>query len=510
MASPHVAGITALLRQAHPDWTTAEVKAAVINTANRDVFAGENHGGHVEAPNRTGVGRVDAKDALDNQVLAFAENSPAAVSVGFGVVEAAGPVTLARTIRVVNKSAHPVDYRVSYHGITDMPGVEYTLDRTSITIGAGGYGKVRVTLRITDPTALRKVADPTIEKDQLGVPRQFLGDESGRVELTPTRGAPSDSAVPLRVAVYAAPKPVADISTPSRLRVGPGEQSVLTMSGRGLNQGSGDERYLSLLSALELQARSPRLPNCGGPVSANCAINDTAKGADLRYVGVASTAPLARLRGEPQTAMLGFGIATWGDWYNLGNNTMPFVDIDVDGNGSPDFETFATKPADTDVLLAATVDLASGEVVALEGVNGLFGDVDANVFDTDVVVLPVRLVDLGIDPDAASARLSYTVGVAGYYGTSEGGLVDLLPGTLSFDPLRPGLWVAGGDPALSFASWPGTALVVHRDKAALVLDHTDSLLVINHHNARGDRTSVVRVTGARTYTVSVLGAWKSD
>jgi len=506
MASPHVTGIAALVRQAHPDWTTAEVKAAVINTADHDVFSHGNHGGPTEGPNRTGVGRVDAKNALDNQVLAFVEDNPAIVSVGFGVVEAAGPVSLTKTIRVVNKSTHQVTYDVAYHGITDLPGVGYTLDRTSITLSPRGIGKVKVTLRIDDPKALRKVADPTIEKDQLGVPRQFIGDESGRVELTPTAGAPSGGAVPLRVAVYSAPKPVADINTPSKVRAGRSGQGVLTLSGRGLNQGSGDERYLSLLSALELQGQSPKLPNCGGGVSTNCAINDTARGGDLRYVGVASTAPLARLRGEPETAMLGFGISTWGDWYNLGNNTIPFVDIDVDGDGSPDFETFATKPSDTDVLIAETVDLASGDVVDLEGINGLFGDVDSNVFDTNVVVLPVQLLAMGIDPNAGSSRMSYTVGVAGFYGTSDG-LVDFLPGTMSFDPLEPGLWVqGGGDPALSFASWPGTALVVHRDPAALKLDRADSLLIINHHNAKGDRASLVKVTGPAASTARLLSA----
>ena len=35
MAAPHTSGIAALVRQAHPDWTPEEVKAAVMNTAGR-------------------------------------------------------------------------------------------------------------------------------------------------------------------------------------------------------------------------------------------------------------------------------------------------------------------------------------------------------------------------------------------------------------------------------------------------------------------------------------------
>lgn len=491
MAAPHVAGIAALIRGRHPEYTPAEAKAAVMNTANAPVFSQENHGGPVEAPNRVGAGRVDAKAALDNNVLAFVEDAPGTVSVGFGVVEAAGPVTMSKTIKIVNKGVTPVTYNVRYVGITDMPGVEYQLDKTTVSLSPRGIARVKVTLKITNAAALRKVADPTIEKDQLGVPRQFLADESGRVELNPTAG----SAVGLRVAVYSAPKPVADINTASRITVPRSGQGVLNLTGRGLNQGSGDQRYLSLITALELQASSPRLPNCGHGVTTNCALNNTAKGGDLRYVGVTSTAPLARAQGDPDSAMLAFGIATWGDWYNIGNNTIPFVDIDTTGDGVPDFETFVTKPTDTDVLVAQTVDLNTGDTVDLEGVNGLFGDVDSNVFDTNVIVLPVLLNTLGIDPSAATSRITYSVGVAGFYATSDG-LVDFIPGTMSFDPLKPGLWVqGGGDPALSFVSRPGTALVVNRDAAALARDHADSLLIINHHNAAGDRASVVKVNG---------------
>jgi hypothetical protein len=244
-----------------------------------------------------------------------------------------------------------------------------------------------------------------------------------------------------------------------------------------------------------LQGQSPRLRDCGGGVTENCAVNGTARGGDLRFVGATSTAPLANAQGNPEESLLAFGIATWNNWYNIGSNTIPFVDIDIDGDSIPDFETFVTKPTDTDVLVAATVDLATMDTVDLEPVNGLFGDVDSNVFDSNVIVLPVLLTALGLDPTVDSHRLSYQVGVAGFYAASDG-LVDFVPGSMSFDPFRPGLWVqGGGDAALSFFARPGTALVVNRDAAALVLDRADSLLVLNHHNASGDRASVVRVTG---------------
>ncbi len=492
MAAPHVAGIAALVRQSHPDWSPAEVKAALINTASADVYSQDNHGGPIHAPNRVGTGRTDAKNAVDNQVIAYVEDKPGVVSAGFGVVEAGNsPVTLTKTIRVVNKGVNTVKYNVAYTPITQMPGVSYTLDKTNVTLSPRGIAKVKVTLKIDSAAALRKIADPTVEKEQLGVARQFVADASGRVDLTPTQGA----TIPLRVAVYSAPKPVADINTPDRIRVPRSGQGVLNLTGRGVAQGSGDARYESLISLLELQAQSPKLPNCGNGVTNGCAMNETAKGGDLRYVGVASTAPLANLQGQPENSLLAFGIATWGDWYNLGSNTQPFVDIDVDGDGAFDFETFVTKPLDTDVLIAVTVDFNTGAVVDQVPVNGQFGDVDTNIFDTNVVVLPVFLTSLGIDPTADTSRLRYSVGVSGFYAAFDG-LVDYLPGTLSFDPLKPGLWVqGGGDAAIAYRSAPGTALVVNRDPAALAMDNADSLLVLNHHNAKGDRASLVKVNG---------------
>ncbi|WP_123745880.1 S8 family peptidase [Saccharothrix texasensis] len=489
MAAPHITGIAALVRQVHPDWTPEEVKAAVMNTAGHDVKAD----GKTYAPNRVGAGRVDGKAAVENQVLAYVQDNPGAVSASFGTVEVAAPVSLTKTIKVVNKSTKWVDYTVGYEALTQIPGVRYELSANTVRLSPRGIARVTVTLKIDDPAALRKTVDPTIEANHLDVPRQYLADASGRVVLTPTSG----SSVALRVPVYSAPKPVADIAVANNVRIGGKGQGVLNLTGRGVDQGG----YRSLVSVLELQASSPQLPECRRNVTDNCVLNDTAKGGDLRHVGVASTAPLAKAQGTPENALLAFGLSTWGNWYNLGSNTIPFVDIDTNGDGTFDYEVYATKLTDTDLLVAATVDLSTGATVDLQGVNGQFGDVDTNVFDTNVVVLPVLLSALGIDASADTSRISYQVGVSGFYvapGTSNG-LVDAIPNALSFDPLKPGLWVqGGGDAALSYQARPATALVVNHDAAAAAADGADSLLVLHHHNASGDRADVVKIRAKTT------------
>jgi hypothetical protein len=302
--------------------------------------------------------------------------------------------------------------------------------------------------------------------------------------------------VPLRIPVYAVPKPVADITASDRVRFTEGDsRAVLDLSGRGVDQGSGDEAYRSVVSVLQLGTESPRLPECDDERVVDCTPNETAEGGDLRYVGAASTAPLVRVQGRPQDAVLAFGVATWGNWYNIGSNTIPFVDMDTTGDGVPDFETYVTKPDGSDVLLAVTTDLrAEGfPVVDAQPVNGQFGDVDTNVFDTNVIVLPVTLSALGIDPAAESAPITYTTGMSGFY-TGPGdtdGVIDIADPVL-FDALTPGLDAqGGGDPALSYLARPGTALVVNRDAAAATAQRAEDLLVIHHHNASEGRAQVV-------------------
>ncbi|HET6704916.1 S8 family peptidase [Amycolatopsis sp.] len=491
MAAPHTAGITALIRQSHPDWSVEEVKASVIDTAGHDVTDGA---GHTYAPQRVGSGRIDAKAALDNQVLAYVVDDPGAVSVSFGTVEAAGPVTLSKTIKLVNKGVTPAEYSVAYQAVNALPGVEYTVDKQSVKLTPRGTAKVKVTLKITDPKALRKVMDPTMAATQAGLARQFVADASGRVAFTPVSGAK----VPLRVSVYSAPKPVSTISTPPSVKFAPdATQAVLNLTGKGVDQGAGAQRYRSLISVLELQAESPQLPECDADVVTDCTLNKTAKGGDLRYIGAASTAPLAKAQGEPENATLAFGLSTWGDWANIGSNTSPFVDIDTTGDGQPDFETYVTKATSTDVLLAVTVALTPGfPTVDVQAVNGQLGDVDTNVFDTNVLTLPVSLAALGIDANADSHRISYTVGVSGFYvapGTTNG-LIDYVGTPLSFDALAPGYTVqGGGDAALGYVAKPGTALVVTRNAASAAADKALGLLAIEHHNAAGNRANVVKV-----------------
>jgi subtilisin family serine protease len=67
MATPHVAGVAALLLQTHPDYSVADVKAALMNTA--DPLKGRTYN-----VNEVGAGRIDAYEAIHNTTLFEVQN----------------------------------------------------------------------------------------------------------------------------------------------------------------------------------------------------------------------------------------------------------------------------------------------------------------------------------------------------------------------------------------------------------------------------------------------------
>lgn len=188
MATPHVAGVMAILRQQHPSWTPAELKALVMNTAAANTRHAPALDSQTEAPARQGAGRVDTANAFSNAVLAFDSARPGNVSVSFGNLELTQPTTITRTVAVVNKGTTDATYDLAYTPVTTVPGVAYTVAPPSVTVPAGGSVQVSVTLVASDLSKIRHTFDANLDEAQVGYPRVRISEASGYLNLTPAAG----------------------------------------------------------------------------------------------------------------------------------------------------------------------------------------------------------------------------------------------------------------------------------------------------------------------------------
>ena len=476
MATPHVAGIAALVRGANPGWTAPQVKAAVMNTATHDVTTEPNGEGLAYGPERVGSGRVDARAAVETDVIAYASNDELLTSVAFGVVDVADTVvTKKATVTVRNFGDEARTYDTAFVAASTAGGAGITVTPAQVTVPAGGKA-VTLTLTLTlDPSTLEREIDPTQDDFQYELPREYVTTLSGRVVLTST-----DDDQELRVPVQAAPRLVADLHASDVAFSGTSTTADLTLTGRGVDDGG----WTSLTSPLILAATSPRLEADASLTTSASAI---ASG-DLRYVGWSSNAPYVdALELDEDWATLNIGIATDGDWASIGTAVIPVIDIDIDGDGEDDLQSIVTKlDPEVDLTVVSTYDLhgdPSDGPIDVQLANGVIA-MDGGLFDSNVLVAPIGLVYAGITPGATP-----TVSVWTYSNYARDYVVDAVA-PFTVDPYAPPFWFETDENLLVPAvGAPGT-IGVHRSATAT----SGKLLVLQHHNARSARAQVVDVT----------------
>ncbi|MEU6657496.1 S8 family serine peptidase [Streptomyces sp. NPDC046821] len=176
MATPHVAGAAALLKQKHPDWTGQQLKAALVGTAS------EVKGTTVD---QTGGGLTDVPAAMDASVTATPSTLAARAS---GSDES-------REITWTNTTAKPVTLQLSAQGDVVKTG------QATVTVPANGTATSTVKLALAQvgpgaSTGGRVIADWP-GKGSVSVPVSVTSaEETGVLTLTgpaPRAGAQQTS-----------------------------------------------------------------------------------------------------------------------------------------------------------------------------------------------------------------------------------------------------------------------------------------------------------------------------
>ncbi len=135
MATPHLAGMAAVVRSAHPSWDAWQVRSAIVNTAKQNGVIKTSGSGVETDVQKVGAGLADLGAAV-NADVALSQ-----VSVSFGRV-APGEGAQTRTVTISNLTAGVLTLPVS---VEDSTGAgTFSVSTNSVTIPTGGSRSVTV------------------------------------------------------------------------------------------------------------------------------------------------------------------------------------------------------------------------------------------------------------------------------------------------------------------------------------------------------------------------------
>jgi minor extracellular serine protease Vpr len=139
MATPHLAGSAAVVIGQHPDWSAAEVRSAVVNTADLGVLKDYLTGATIVTdPNIQGAGRENLLSA----VLATVAADP--VSASFGAIPAGSGQKKTFDVTLTNVGSTSESLTFSLGTVTGT-GVAYSVSPSSLSLDPGEEGTITIT-----------------------------------------------------------------------------------------------------------------------------------------------------------------------------------------------------------------------------------------------------------------------------------------------------------------------------------------------------------------------------
>ncbi|MFG3136257.1 S8 family serine peptidase [Streptomyces sp. NPDC048211] len=240
MATPHVAGAAAILKERHPDWTGQRIKDALM-TSSKVLPA--------YTPYEQGTGRLDVKAAIDTKIEATGSVEVASYDWPHSPSD---PVA-ERTITYRNSGTEDVTLDLA----TDSDSAAYTLSAKQLTVPAGSTAEAVLSLDPSKAAVNTTFSAQVIAKDASGAVVAHTGFALTKeqelydlkLELRDRSGEPMDGVVVLAALGDANLSPV-QVSGSTTLRLPPGNYTA--WSAADVKGDTADSRALAFLAAPEI------------------------------------------------------------------------------------------------------------------------------------------------------------------------------------------------------------------------------------------------------------------
>ncbi len=396
MAAPMTAGVAALVTEAHPIWSTEQIKAAIMNTADASTAKIQAYD-----PRRAGSGVVDARKAVDTVGLALAGEGQSALSYGYEPLGGAYSETLRITLE--NTGPSPISYSLSSSIVGSPLGAVVTISPSSVTVPASGRVTVDATMSMS---AAAVAALPAATGSNFGTLRHIV---RGAIVATPSATGPG--LYPLRVPFMLVPRGLSNVRPGALTAYTTTANEALTtlpVANTGVHSGAADVFAWGISDELDVgsgRLRETRRTRGDEPESEGAA--------DIRAAGV-QILPREALCGTNPVGACGkagdrsviFAVNMHGMWSNPSYLAEVDVAIDLQNDGEPEFfvvgaDLGLATTGSSDGRFASLVYDAAGKLVdtwvAEAPMNG------------STMLLPALASQIGLSLDEGSTTFRYTV-----------------------------------------------------------------------------------------------------
>jgi hypothetical protein len=381
MAAPMTTGTAALVNQAHPAWSTAAIKAALVNTSDASgaKILGYN-------PRVSGAGVINARKAVDTVAYATTGDGSDSLSYGYEAIGVA-PFNKTLSFTLNNTSGSSITYNLSSDLLVPAgaSGISMSFSPSgAIPVPAGGSVPVNATLTIANPAAL-----PSALASNFGA----VQTARGVVVASPTSSG--DGVYSLRIPLILAPRALSNVTNGAKseyTKAGDMRNATVPLSNSGIRSTTADVYAWGIHDANDVS---------GGE-----------DGMDVRDVGV-QVQPKSFLCGSdtsgvcsaPDDRSLIFVINNYGISSNQSVNEFDIL-IDLQNDGRPDFfvvgvDFGAVTAGDDDGRFTSFIFDKDGNLVDLW--------VASAPMNGSTVELPTLASEIGLDPAVNSTRFNYAV-----------------------------------------------------------------------------------------------------